>query len=378
MLSSKQIRGQDLTESLAPGAAVRWVLANDGTIAWPAGTTLRLVSGPVIATPIMEVPPAAPGLTVELELELVSDKDDVEVAYALVTPCGQPFGDLLQFRVEKKEVEKPICVILKGPETCVEGLQGEVKMMQWTLANFSNVSWPADACCQLFYNTPGFANLPCFIEMPGEVPAGMTVDMEVPVLLPEKEGHFKAMWAVTSPSMPDFGEVLMAEFQVSDFPFMEWMITEVEPEADAATIGSFSMVSSVMPSEAPVMVDSTLAAEHLMHEHVLPAHMEVTYPEDLEGKDGFVSLGKVSGSGPWVVQIILRNDGTRAWPEDCALTCCFGSGFGCARLPMDSVQPGEGVHLCMELEAKDAGMSGWVLSSGDACFGPVFLAEVSN
>lgn len=27
------------------------------------------------------------------------------------------------------------------------------------------------------------------------------------------------------------------------------MITEVEPEADAATIGSFSMVSSVMPSE---------------------------------------------------------------------------------------------------------------------------------
>ena len=27
--------------------------------------------------------------------------------------------------------------------------------------------------------------------------------------------------------------------------------------------------------------------------------------------------------------------------QDCALTCCFGSGFGCARLPMDSVQPGE-------------------------------------
>ena len=41
-------------------------------------------------------------------------QDDVEVAYALVTPCGQPFGDLLQFRVEKKEVEKPICVILKA------------------------------------------------------------------------------------------------------------------------------------------------------------------------------------------------------------------------------------------------------------------------
>lgn len=195
--------------------------------------------------------------------------------------------------------------------------------------------------------------------------------------------------------------------------------------------------------------------------------LKVTYPEDLEGKDGFVSLGKVSGSGPWVpwvasggrkwweqhvifiwllllllfcpyyrlsvflwywhlfpakahkhstevVQIILRNDGTRAWPEDlsvapihhlrcinpqydqlgmmlwpvkekngtwysnflfrlrspsyissmwnppnepnfredCALTCCFGSGFGCARLPMDSVQPGEAMGNFPESEKK--------------------------
>ncbi|CAL1141154.1 unnamed protein product, partial [Cladocopium goreaui] len=206
MLSSKQIGGSDLTEAVKPGSAVRWVLANDGTVAWPTGTTLRLVSGPMVAAPILEVPSASPGLTVEMELELVSDKDDVEVAYALVTPGGQPFGDLLQFRVEKTEVESPICVILKAPETCVEGLQGEVKMMRWTLANISKVSWPKDACCQLFYNTPGFANLPCSIEMPEEVPAGMTVEVEVPVLLPEKEGQFKAMWAVTSPSLSDFGE----------------------------------------------------------------------------------------------------------------------------------------------------------------------------
>ena len=31
----------------------------------------------------------------------------------------------------------------------------------------------------------------------------------------------------------------------------------------------------------------------------------------------------------------------RASRQDSALTCCFGSGFGCPRLPMDSVQPGE-------------------------------------
>ena len=31
----------------------------------------------------------------------------------------------------------------------------------------------------------------------------------------------------------------------------------------------------------------------------------------------------------------------RASRQESALTCCFGSGFGCPRLPMDSVQPGE-------------------------------------
>ena len=34
-----------------------------------------LVSGPMVAAPILEVPSAAPGLTVEMELELVSDKE---------------------------------------------------------------------------------------------------------------------------------------------------------------------------------------------------------------------------------------------------------------------------------------------------------------
>ena len=34
-----------------------------------------LVSGPMVAAPILEVPSASPGLTVEMELELVSDKE---------------------------------------------------------------------------------------------------------------------------------------------------------------------------------------------------------------------------------------------------------------------------------------------------------------
>ena len=86
MLSSKHIGAEESLHQ--PGSVIHWVLVNDGTVQWPHGTTLRLVSGPVLATPIMEVPSAAPGQTLEVDLE---------------TPCGQPFGEILQFHVEKKD-----------------------------------------------------------------------------------------------------------------------------------------------------------------------------------------------------------------------------------------------------------------------------------
>ena len=87
MLSSKQIPAED--ESVhQPGSVVHWVLVNDGTAPWPIGTTLCLV------TPIMEVPSAAPGQTLEVDLEL-DLKGEGHAAYALVTPCGQPFGEIL-------------------------------------------------------------------------------------------------------------------------------------------------------------------------------------------------------------------------------------------------------------------------------------------
>eukprot|EP00913_Durusdinium_trenchii_P025723 g24139.t1 len=198
----------------------------------------------------------------------------------------------------------------------MEGLQGEVKTLQWTLANMSNVSWPADACCQLFYNTPGFAKLPSDIDIPQEVPGGLTVEMEVPVLLPEQSGHFKAMWAIFSPSVPTFGEILIAEFEVSDFLFMEWMLVADEVESFASSETQSETQSSPTPcSPRPI------SAEHLMHQHIFVGNQEVVYPEEME-RNGFVSLGKISGAGSWILQMILRNDGTMAW-EDCALTSCL-------------------------------------------------------
>ena len=80
----------------------------------------------------------------------------------------------------------------------------QVKTLHWALANMSNVIWPADACCQLFYNTPGFVKLPSDIKIPQEVPGGLTVEVDIPVLLPEQSGQPKAMWAIFSSSWERF------------------------------------------------------------------------------------------------------------------------------------------------------------------------------
>ena len=381
MLSSKLLAGPTAGSPVAPGDSVRWVLANDGTVPWPMGSTLRLVGGPVLASPILEVPSASPGQTLELDLELVKNESEqvMEANYCLVTPCGQPFGELMSFSVGKKETPPPLCGIVTAPNGSMEALQGEVKTLTWTLANIGTTNWPVDACCRLFYNTPGFDFLPADIPIPQGVTPNLTIDVEIQALMPEKEGCFRAMWAVTSPSHPDFGEVLMAEFHVSDFPFMDWMVEEAE---------SFTLVSEP-EQEAPQAFSTSptlppsMSAAHLMHEHLV-GDAEVTYPKHLEDLcshsegPGFVSLGHVSlKKAPWVVQLLVQNEGTLAWPEDCCLKCCLGSGFGCASLPLGRVDAGEVIQISMELEGA-TGHSAWVLGSGDECFGPVFVVEATE
>ncbi|CAK0801655.1 unnamed protein product, partial [Prorocentrum cordatum] len=57
---------------VAAGGIARWVLGNNGPAAWPAGTTLRLVGGPVVLCPVVEVPPVPAGQTCDVELEVVA------------------------------------------------------------------------------------------------------------------------------------------------------------------------------------------------------------------------------------------------------------------------------------------------------------------
>jgi hypothetical protein len=391
VLSCKQIGGHAAgSEPVPVNGIVQWTLANDGTVAWPQGTTLRLVGGPVMAAPVMEVPAAEPGQTLEVELEVVdlpsssSEAPPVfEAFYCLVTPCGQPFGEILKMQAAIQQpgaFASPICLVAASPcdscDTAIEGLQGELKTVEWTLANVGLVNWPDDAYCQLFYNTPGFAHLPGTIEIPNGVAPGMTVQVGITALMPEKEGQFKAMWAVVSPSTPDFGDILVVEFHVDEFPFMDWVLAE-----DASLKGQSDEDTHVDVADYEVSESPRLSAAHVMHVHHMHAGGDITYDDAADEKLkslGFLSLGCASGLAPgsWLLEVVLSNDGNVPWPADSKLSCCYGDGMGCHEVPLGSLQAGESCVVQMELDAQPTPRrSGWVLTSGEACFGPVLLLD---
>jgi len=360
-------------EPVAAGGSFQWVLCNDGTVPWPEATTLRLVAGHVLAQPVVEVPAAAPGGTVVVELETEAVDTPVEACYVLVTPDGQPFGELLTVKVapaepEQKEAPEPLLAVagapLDGREDGIDALQGEVKTAEWMLANVGQVSWPKDVSASLIYNTPGFAHLPESIEVPAIEP-GMTVFVDIEALMPEREGVWKAMWAVTSPTHPEFGDILYVEFKVCEFPFLDWALAAAAGEEQGAR------------GEAPPRALSMAVAAHA---HLVPGGGQVEYPDD-DQKD-LVSLGRVSGlppGCPWVLELALANDGREAWPEDAALVCVLGGGLGSEVVPIGRVPAGEAVHVPMELVAPASPAAcGWSLVCGEEAgsLGPALLLSV--
>jgi len=326
----------------------------------------------------MDMPSLEPYQTVIVDMDMHSEVEtEAHVFYSLVTPAGEPFGEIMSAMVLPKArpaTEKPVCVVavspMDGEEAGLEALQGEVKTVEFVVANVGNVAWPEDATVTLFYNTPGFAHLPTNIPIPTVDPS-MTAIVQINVLLPEVEGAFKAMWAVNSQTQPDFGDILFVQFDVSDFPFMDWMLAE-ENQAD-----SVSEVSSQDASQD--RMPRSLSAELVDKHYSMPSSAEVTY--DCEEGEGVVSLGRVSGlatGAPWALDLILKNNGSEAWPANTALTCCFGDGFGCGQVNIDCEVAG-GEHVCLHVDMQapiEASRAAWVMTSGDGYFGPLLMLEV--
>lgn len=341
----------------------------------------------MLLCPVVEVPEVAPGQTVTMELEAQPTEESAEVFYSLVTQDLQPFGEIVRAKIAPKEQPapepQPAVAVLTSPMDGLEGgietLQGEVKTVEWTLANIGHIAWPEDVTASLVYNTPGFMHLPGHFDIPALAP-GMTVHAGVSVLMPEQEGQWKAMWAVTSPTHPEFGDILLAEFAVSDFPFMEWMLTD---EAKADSVSEVSSQDCEKEEPQPEQRKKRLSVAIAFQQHIFPAAGDVEYPDESAEDESFKSLGQVSGTAagtPWLMELALTNDGAEAWPAGAALTCCFGSGLGCGRTELggSAVPAGETVLVQMELCAPEETpcQTAWVMTSGQACFGPAMILEV--
>lgn len=410
MLNSKVFGGPiDVSKPVSAGDAIEWVFGNVGAIAWPEGTTLRLVGGLPLMSPVVPLPAVAPGQTVIVHLDVPSTDAVSEVFYALSTPEGEPFGEIATAKIAPLQpppaAPSPICVTMTSPMdelggTGLECLQGELKTVEWLLANVGEVAWPEDATAALIYNTPGFG-VPGNFKIPSVAP-GMTLHAGVTLLMPEREGQFKALWAITSASFPEFGEVLFVEFSVSEFPFMEWMLAEATKadsasdsccsaaSSDGARTSEFEMCENVettckdsegddvedalAQAALPVKLSIAVAAQN----HLVPPAGAVSYEGTCD--DAFVSLGRVSGLSPgeeWILELIVTNDGEMQWPDDIGLACCFGTDLlGGERLPLGALQPGEVAAIRMVLRVPSVpGPSAWVATTGPTCFGPVLILE---
>jgi len=328
----------------------------------------------------MAVPAAAPGQTVIIDFEIDDVQEKAQVFYSMVTPEGHPFGEIMCFSVVPKSAAppaKPVCAVVSSPmdgqQQGLEVLQGEIKTVEWVLANLGPVPWPEDTSAILFYNTPGFAHLPTNVEIPALEP-GMTAHLEIQVLMPEAAGSWKAMWAVTSPSSPEFGEVLFSQFEVGDFPFMDWMLAE-ENKAESLSDASEQDVDKPQTGEPKV-----LAMEVPMWNHMVPGNGKIS--EVVGDVPGLLHLGRVEGLAVgegWISELLLTNSGSLPWPEDTTLRCCFGEGFGCSDGFVGPLQAGEttGIHMELRVPPEETlRRSAWALASGDQSFGPILLLEV--
>jgi len=370
MANMIQISGPKEGDAPITGA-VEWLLANSGATVWD-NVTLRLVCGPAICAPVVQVPPAQPGQTAEICLDHANVSDLTQLVYAMVGSDNVVFGDLLHVIIAPEmAVPAPVAAVIVSPMDFSKGpipvKHHEVVAAEFTLANVGEVPWPEDATVALFFNTPGFENLPTVVNVPQGVQPGQTVVVSIAMVIPETERHeLTAMWALGSASVADFGDVLTVTFDVDDFPVL--------PPEDFV----FVEIETV---EAPEPTLTKTDVQVLYHEHHPSKEVEgaMSGPEN-----GIHSLGLVKGASsgePWAMQLVLRNNGTEAWPKNCTLRHVFGESLGVTSLELEGepIGPGEIVQVMMEFNAPGPREAAWVLTDPvtESVLGPVIHIAIA-
>lgn len=169
--------------------------------------------------PIVELPSLSPDQTCTVDL-VVRDTDvAATVSFAITTGDGKLFGQLLT--AEIVPLVKPVVLVyaspMQGSTGPLQAVPGELRTLEWGLANVGPSTWPDDMRLVLRSRTDGLVigieaqNMP----LPA-VPVGVTAELIITLVIPTIPGRFSAEWAVRSLSVPTFSHELSVEFAVSD------------------------------------------------------------------------------------------------------------------------------------------------------------------
>lgn len=187
-----------------------------------------------------------------------SKEHEATLAYALMTADNRLFGPLLQITVAPRQIEPVVapirCVVYRAPAAELEVAPGELKTLEWCLANPGPMQWPDDVQVNLLEVDPGLCVGGGAVQVP-PAPPGMTVEFCASAVMPLATGCFDVQWAVECQSCPGFRQLLAVSFLVRE-PTQASSVSCDESSLPTAE-------GTELPEAHPGMLDTTLFRESM-------------------------------------------------------------------------------------------------------------------
>ena len=294
---------------MAPGRAFTktWRIRNSGATAWGDGFTLAPVADNLMGGAPVPLPPAQPGRTADVSVELNAPATigRHRAAWQARAADNTPFGDILQVEIE---VVRPGAADDARFEADVDTPDGAVIAAgarftkTWRVRNAGASAWSAGyalafvAGNRMNGSDPAVASVPLPAALPGE-----TVEVSVALAAPLAPGLHRSTWRPRNPEGMLFGDQLYAEIRVP--------------------------VSSTSGATA---VDDA----------------------QLEGHVSAPDGGEVRAGAPFRKTWAIRNTGSTTWSDSYELAFVGGEALGdTRRVPVGRVAPQEVVEVSVELTA---------------------------
>ena len=287
-----------------------WRIRNTGVVAWGDGFTLTPVANNPLGGSPVPLPPAQPGQTANVSVELTAPAaiGRHRAAWQARAAEGAPFGDILQVEIE---VVRPGAADDARFEADVDYPDGTAIAAgtrftkTWRVRNAGTSAWSAGYALAFVGDNRmnGSGPVADSIPLPAALP-GETVEVSVALTAPLAPGLHRSTWRPRNPEGVLFGDQLFAQIRVP--------------------------VSSTSGSTA---VDDAQLERHV------------------SAPDGY----EVRAGAPFRKTWAIRNTGSTTWSDGYELVFVGGEALGeTRRVPVGRVAPQGIVEVSVALTAPDA------------------------